>query len=334
MEVAISGPGQMLPYARMIRRDIAVVTSIGSEHNRSFKSLEATRTEKSEMVRFLPETGLAVLNGDDPHVLWMKNRTTTRIITFGFKDSNNIWAEDVSLDWPRGMRFMLRAGSFSRQMHTHMVGRHMIYPILAAVATAHGEGLPLDSILPSLEALRPTPGRMQPLMLDSGAYLLRDDYKSAMETIETALDSLSEIPARQKIVVLGDIVERPGSQGPLYKKIGEKLAKTASRVVIVADKRAFEGYRAGLYRGGFPRDCIVNARRSLVEAVEAVRKNLGPGDVVLIKGEDTRRLERVAFALMGRDVRCHVIHCHIKTTRCADCEMLEQGLGSSRVKRA
>lgn len=112
------------------------------------------------------------------------------------------------------------------------------------------------------------------------------------------------------------------------------MAKTASRVVVVAKKRAFEGYQAGLYKGGFPRDSIVNTRRSLVEAVEAVRENLGPGDVVLIKGEERQRLERVAFALMGRDVRCHVIHCQIKTTRCADCEMLETGQRSRHAKRA
>ena len=244
IEVGTSGPGGILPRARMIRPNIAVVTCIGSEHNRSFRTLEATRAEKSEMVRVLPETGLAVLNGDDPNVLWMRGRTAARVITYGFGDSNDVRAEEVSLDWPRGMAFTLRAGDFSRRLRTHLIGRHMVYPILAAAATVFGEGLPLDPILPSLEALQPTPGRMQPVKLESGAHVLRDDYKSSLETIETALDSLSEIPARQKIVVLGEIAEPPGSQGPRYKAIGEKLAVTASRVVLLVKRRGLEGYRS------------------------------------------------------------------------------------------
>ena len=325
VEVATSGPGIILPLARMIRPDIAVATCIGSEHNRSFKTLEATRQEKSEMVRLLPDTGLAVLNGDDPNVLWMKGRTGAKVITFGCGDSNDVRAENVFMDWPRGMGFTLRAGTLTRQMHTHMIGRHMAYPILAAVAAAQGEGLPLEPILPLLEALEPTPGRMQPVRLANGAYVLRDDYKSALETIETALDSLSEIPAPQKIAVLGEISEPPGSQGPRYKALGEKAAMTATRVVLITKKRGLEGYRSGLNQAGFPGDAVYNAKSDVLDAAEAVRRDLGPGDVVLIKGRDNQRLERVAFALMGVDVRCDRPSCTLRTTRCATCESLQQG---------
>ena len=71
VEVAIAGPGQMSRYPPILRPDLAVVTSIGSEHNRSLGTLERTRHEKAEMVRSLPATGRAILNGDDPNVRWM-----------------------------------------------------------------------------------------------------------------------------------------------------------------------------------------------------------------------------------------------------------------------
>ena len=174
------------------------------------------------------------------------------------------WKEWVSglVEW--GVRFTLRYGSCTRRMCTHLIGRHMVYPVLAAVAAALGEGLPLEPILPSLEALQPTPGRMQPVKLENGAYVLRDDYKSSLETIETALESLSEIPARQKIVVVGEIAEPPGSQGPRYKAIGERLAGIASKVVLLVKKRGLEGYRSGLNQAGFPRDAVFDAKGSLV----------------------------------------------------------------------
>jgi len=68
-EVGLNGPGQMESYAHMLKADIAVVTSIASDHICSFKSLECTAREKGALVRALTEKGLAVLNGDDPRVL-------------------------------------------------------------------------------------------------------------------------------------------------------------------------------------------------------------------------------------------------------------------------
>lgn len=325
IEVGINGPGKMWPNAAMIQPDIVVATSIGSEHNRSFKTLEATRHEKAEMVRALPETGLAVLNGDDPNVLWMRSQTSARVITFGFDPANDVWADNLSFDWPRGMRFRLCTDGETHEVNTRLVGRHMVYSILAAAAAAVGDGIGLAEVLPRLETLVPTPGRMQIVALDGGAYLLRDDYKSSMETVEAALETLSEIPAANRIVVLGEVSEPPGSQGPIYKKLGELAAKAATKVILVTEKKAFERYRSGLNSGGFPRQSLVHAGRSAIAAVEIVQQTLEPGDVVLVKGKDTQRLERVAFALMGRKVSCSLTYCSLKATRCADCDLLEHG---------
>ena len=71
IEVGISGRGQMETYASLIRPDVTVVTSIGSEHHPTLPRLENTREEKAHMVRALAASGLAILNGDDPHVMWM-----------------------------------------------------------------------------------------------------------------------------------------------------------------------------------------------------------------------------------------------------------------------
>jgi UDP-N-acetylmuramyl pentapeptide synthase len=68
IEVGIADKGQMRPYSRVVRPDVTVVTSIGSEHHRSLGTLDVTRDEKAWMVRVLPPGGVAVLNGDDPNV--------------------------------------------------------------------------------------------------------------------------------------------------------------------------------------------------------------------------------------------------------------------------
>ena len=65
-------------------------------------------------------------------------------------------------------------------------------------------------------------------------------------------------------------------------------------------------------------------------AVEALNDDLRPGDVVLIKGRDTQRLDRVALALMGRQVRCELKSCDAEV-ECESCPMLEREWAGLRV---
>src|SRR5579864_9691800 len=60
VEVGIAAAGQMKGYARTVRPSMTVVTSVGSEHQRSLGSLTVTRDEKAWMVRVLPRSGTAV----------------------------------------------------------------------------------------------------------------------------------------------------------------------------------------------------------------------------------------------------------------------------------
>ena len=85
-EVGIFAPGQMIQYARMMQPDIVIVNSIGNEHHRQFKTLENTRDEKSQLLTGLPHHGTAILNGDDPYVLRMREMTNRRVVTYGFNE--------------------------------------------------------------------------------------------------------------------------------------------------------------------------------------------------------------------------------------------------------
>jgi hypothetical protein len=65
---------------------------------------------------------------------------------------------------------------------------------------------------------------------------------------------------------------------------------------------------------------IVDAGRSWRAAVDAIRGRLRPGDVVLVKGRDTQRLDRVSLALLGREVRCPLAECDLLD--CGPCPKL------------
>jgi UDP-N-acetylmuramoyl-tripeptide--D-alanyl-D-alanine ligase len=329
IEAGIDGVGQMIQYAKMIRPDVAVVTCIGSEHNRSLGSLQDTRNEKVKILAGLLPGGMAILNGDDPNVSWMATQTRARVITFGFGEMNDVRATNMTLDWPKGAHFTLHAYGQSRELTVKLMGHHMVYPILAAVAAALAKGFSLERILPPLEKLSPTPGRLEPIQLANGAVILRDDFKSSLETVHAALDLFSHIPAKRRMVILGEVSEPPGSQGPIYREIGERVASIASRAIFIGGN--FQRYAAGVRRGGLPSSSTADAGRSALKAAELLRKDLRSGDVVLIKGRDTQRLGRVTLSLMGRKVRCDIDFCDTRAVRCETCPILEHGYQGKRV---
>ncbi len=324
IEAAISDKGQMERHAHLLKPDIAVVTSIGSEHMTSLGSLEVTRAEKAKMVSAIPPSGLVVLNGDDANVLWMRDLSRARVITYGFGESNHVRATDVVENELSGIRFKLHMDGDVRDVRARLIGRHMIYPILAAVAVAQAEGRDLRQSIAALEELEPTYNRLQPIQLANGAWLLLDAYKAALETIEVALDALSELSANRKIAVLGDVEEPPGSTGPIHKALGKHLSEVCDHIIFVGTKRAFRGVRLGAVSGGLPRDALMNMRtdpHAIVQALEIA--GLGTGDIVLIKGRCNQHLERVALLLTGNTVKCSIRFCS-RRHDCESCPLLQR----------
>lgn len=328
IEVGIADRGQMERYARMLRPDVTVVTSVGSEHHQELGSLEVTRAEKAWMVRALPPSGIVVLNGDDPNVMWMKTQAPGRVITFGLGAGCDVHAERVHLDWPHGTRFHLNAFGQQREAAVRLVGRQMVHAALAAIAVALAEGLPLDEALSRIALLPPTPGRMDPVLLANGAIVLRDDYKSTLETVHVALDVLAEIPAARRIVLLGDLSFPQGHERPTYLALGLRAARAATHLVVVG--RGFRGYWSGARRAGMQRAAVTDGGRTVHQAAAVLQKMLQPGDVVLLKGRRPQKLDRVRMILQGRQVRCNIPFCDIRSMECADCPMLERGWGTHR----
>ena len=151
--------------------------------------------------------------------------------------------------------------------------------------------------------------------------------KSSLETIHAALDTLETLPTPRKWVVMGDISE-PGHQGPTYKEVGRRLAQVADGVVIYG--KEFARYRAGVRQVGIDHGRLVHARGDLEAAVGQIRDWLQPVDVVLVKGRDTERLDRISRLLRGDPVGCRIGFCDTQI-RCDLCPMVGSGWGKHRV---
>jgi len=332
MEIGISGVGQMAMYASLIRPDVAVVTAIQSDHVGSLGPIEVTRREKSKMVRALGPDGVAVLNGDDPNVMWMAKRTQAKVTTYGFGEDCDVRATDVALmEELAGTRFRLHAAGETRDVCIRLIGRAMVRIALAGVAAGLAEGMDLDTILPRIEQVEPQPCRLQPIRLSSGAMLLQDARKSSPGTVEASLDVLAEAPARRSMVVLGEVddLAKDEDKAEVYRRFGRRVAAVAERAVLV--HREWEPHcLAGAVEAGMSAEAIFCTGNDLLAVAEALG-DLGPGDLVLLKARGGQHFERIVMLLEGRDIFCRLPVCRTRDLRCDKCPALMHGLGNCSV---
>ena len=325
MEVGISQPGDMIRYRRLIRPDVVVVTAIGLDHMVYFHSQRAIRAEKAQMVRSLAAAGVAVLNGDDPNALWMRDKTGGRVVSYGFGGHNDVRATDVSLaDWPDGTAFTLHAAGTTRRVHMRLIGRPMVRAALAAVAVALAEGLSLELILRRLGQIPPIPRRMEPIRLASGAVVLRDCSKGTRETIDAALDVLADVPARRRVVVLGLVGDAGAHPERKHRTVGRRLGGVADRAVLLCQEYD-DDCAAGALEAGLPAGAITRLGTNLFQAARVLEAELTEGDVALVTGWGWLRLERIDLLLAGESARCRLAYCSGRGISCQTCPARTQG---------
>lgn len=319
IEVGAARPGQMARYAWALQPSVVVMTCIGTEHVQSFRDLAHLRDEEAAIVRQLRSSGTAVLNADDPNVASMASLTNARIIRFGTQPGLDVVGSGICVQWPRGTRLTVTAGGESHPIETRLVGSGMAHCILAATGAAVAAGLRIGPALAAAAAMPPTPGRMQPVPLDNGAVILRDDYKSTVDTVLAAIDELSRLPAKRRIIVLGDLDMPPHPEREWYRRVGEQVARVADEVLFVGQKH--DRYRTGMRR--IERTpAQIGAVRTVTEAIVILSPRLTQGDVVLVKGRETQRMTRLVLALQGVPVRCAVESCRMHLTFCDQCPLL------------
>ena len=195
VEVAAWRKGSVEAIAQLIRPQIAVVTRIGRDHHKAFRTLEGVATEKRALVAALPDDGIAVLNADDPHVIGMAAGFPGRVISFGSAAGTTLRAENVRSSWPDPLEFTLHADGRSLPVRTRLHGKHTATSVLAALGAAHAAGIPLERAVETVVGFEPVAARMSPMVVD-GITFIRDDNKAPAWSFD-GCSSSSGMPGRR-----------------------------------------------------------------------------------------------------------------------------------------
>lgn len=306
LEVGADRPGDIRNIARWLKPDIAIITAVPEipVHVEFFDSPEALLREKRSLAEHLKPGGTLIVNGDDPRMSDLRSDFHGAMVTYGFESNNDFVGTDERILYdgiePIGVSFRFDHAGVSIPVSIYgALGRPRIYSALAALAASSRVGVDLSAAAASLAIWAPPPGRTRLLRGIRGSVIIDDTYNSSPAAALAALDTLKSVAATgRRIAVMGDMLELGRYSVDAHKEVGARAAQTTDLLITV-------GFRAramaeAALDAGMTDDQVRSYEQDEAErAGLELEKQVAGGDVILVKGSQSIRMERAVATIMA-----------------------------------
>lgn len=303
LEVGADHPGDIASLARWFRPATVVLTRFPEVpvHVEFFGSREAVIEEKRHLRRALRENGTLIVNADDELLVEEPVGPLQRRLTYGFGAHADVRASRPLVRYEKGVPQGISC-TVTFQDHSHelylkdTLGTHQLYALLAGITVGVSEGMTLEHTIDALEGHAAPPGRMRILAGVEGSVLIDDTYNSSPIAAGAAVEALGKLKCSgRRIAVLGDMMELGEFSVEEHQKLGRAVAAYADVFVSVGVR--MKAAAAAARAAGMSEDTVAVLPDSR-KAAEALRDIVGKGDVVLLKGSQSTRMERAVEALL------------------------------------
>lgn len=300
-ELATDKPGDLAVFARYLKPDIAVVTAVSPEHMENFPNglADVAREELS----ISSVSTLTIVNHDDIDGSFAQFANTNNLTDYGIDGGE--YRVEVNGGTPLGgyqVQFYAPElqGQLATQAQTtlHLVGDHNLKAACAAAAVGIRMGIPLNDILATLSAMKPVSGRMNPLPGRHNSTIIDDTYNSSPIAALAALDTLYQIDAPQKIVILGSMNELGSYSAQAHEQVGLHCDPMQLDWVITIGEEAQQFLAPAAKRKGNQVVSFLNP----IEAGTFAAQQLQDKAVVLVKGSQNGVYAEEATKVLLRDI--------------------------------
>ena len=298
-EAGMNHAGEIDALTRLIRPHIAIVTTVAPVHLGYFRDVEEIADAKAEIFRGLEPGGIAIINRDNPHYERLARHAReqhARIVSFGEAAGADARVVAVELD-PDGSRV---SADILGELVTYRLGapgRHLVQNSLAVLAAAKLAGADLASAAEALAGVHAQAGRGGRIVIEAEAgriAIIDESYNANPASMRAALATLGLTPRtafKRRVAVLGDMLELGQKAPDLHRELAECIDGAGVDVVFACGE-----LMAALYEA-LPASRQGAYAKTAEELAPIMTKDVGPGDVIMIKGSFGSRLGPLVEAL-------------------------------------
>jgi len=301
LEVGMNHAGEIEPLSRLIRPQVAIVTTIEPVHLEFFKSIETIADAKAEIFAGLERGGAAVLNRDNAQYERLRRAAAAagvaRIVGFGEHADAQARLIRCALQ-PESSTVEASILGSPVTYKLGAPGRHVVLNSLAVLAAVALAGADLALAALALQRLEPASGRGARLALElpgGRALLIDESYNANPASMRAALALLGQAPLGtqgRRIAVLGDMLELGPQAAQLHRGLAQSVVEDGVDLVFCAGPLMKSLWDAlpSERRGGYAETSAALE----AEVLGAVRA----GDAVMVKGSLGSKMGPLVKALV------------------------------------
>ncbi len=287
LEMGMNHLGEINTLCQIAEPTHGIITNIGKGHLEFLKDVAGVAKAKGELLEYLNSKGTAFLNGDDEWLITMRNLILNSVL-FGFSDSCSVQATDIE-NSTEAITFKVQ----NESIWMPVIGEYNVSNALAAIAAARHFKISWDHIRLGLENFEPVQQRMQ-IIQAGNIQIINDVYNANPTSMKNALMTLNEFPVNgRKIAVLGDMAELGQVSEAEHIRIGQ-LVKELNLDGFWSYGPLMQYAFHESQRVGFTNTHHFENHKDLTEHLLS---NIQKGDVILIKGSRSSRMETVVSLL-------------------------------------
>jgi UDP-N-acetylmuramoyl-tripeptide--D-alanyl-D-alanine ligase len=303
LEMGMSSPGELRRLASIAQPDVVIELRVTPAHLLNFSSVDEIALAKRELVEGLsgPDS-VAILNADDARVAAMASAAPGRIIFYGIEKPAEFNAVDIEDRGALGSAFTLVQRGKRSRMEMSLPGRHVVLNALAAMAAASLWNVGVAEAQSVFPTLRTPSMRGELIRFTNGFALINDAYNSSPAALQAMIGLLAATPGFQRrILAAGEMRELGPSSKQLHREGGAFAAQTGKIDFVIGVQGDAAEIVEGAVAAGVPRE-RTKVFATPADAAEFLGGFVRPGDLLLVKGSRSVKMERIIEALLGRFV--------------------------------
>ena len=299
VELGMNHAGEIRTLVGIAEPDVRIWTNVGDAHIGFFGTRDAVAAAKAEILEASIASTLSVLNADDPLVMAAAANGVGRVVTFGTASSATIRATAIQDRGFAGTTVDVTSPAGPLRLSLSLPGRAQVMNVLAAIAVAQAYGIDIQAIEKTMAAAQPVARRGSVRPAPGGVTVVDDTYNASPAAMDMMLRTLAATPtAGRRVAMLGEMKELGDAARDLHERCGHTAAESGVDLLIAVGGPAVDGLAAGAISGGMPGSRIWRFEDSRAAAAR-VATLMQPGDVVLVKGSRSTRMDILADALVA-----------------------------------
>ena len=294
IEVGISHVGDMDELGKIVRPNVAVIVNAGIGHTEGLGEKTGVAHEKAQILRYLVQDGVAIINRDYPELLNEAQKIRSDLLLVSTSNQNARFIAQLlhSVDSKHSEYRLFDKNQFF-DIKAPLIGDFVAEDIIATYAVVNELGIDIKEFADSIESFRQPNHRFSRFNVNN--WLIVDDcYNANPLSMSKSIESFFSINDANKSILMLGSMEELGNLAPVeHEKLGMLIAKLKPTAVFWTGN-FFDSVQNGLISNLDSKDDVlleyVKSPEQFIESLEKI-VSISHGGGILFKGSRIHRLE-------------------------------------------